>query len=214
MFLGCVYLFNHLFKIYLWYTVRLPKLYHEWYQSGNPGWELSSSAVAGSWFHTGTVPWERCGKLNLKGSVRSWAGPEGGQGVRNPRPRKNYKIIGFLSDIGPDPLKSQSYQASIKCWAIICPPAKRHSIDGTLLVLFGFSLPSSKKTRQRWTSSGKAFWIRAWRWCKVLLELAGMYVGCAVGNVSGYRCVVWLQIQGSRVRSRPGPILSWRLIMK
>ena len=25
---------------------------------------------------------------------------------------------------------------------------------------------------------------------------------------------VWLQIQGSRVRSRPGPILSWRLIMK
>ena len=25
---------------------------------------------------------------------------------------------------------------------------------------------------------------------------------------------VWLQIQGSRVRSRPGPILSWRLIIK
>ena len=25
---------------------------------------------------------------------------------------------------------------------------------------------------------------------------------------------VWLQIQGSRVRSRSGPILSWRLIMK
>ena len=31
----------------------------------------------------------------------------------------------------------------------------------------------------------------------------------AVGNVS-----VWLQIQGSEVRSRSGPILSWRLIMK
>ena len=25
---------------------------------------------------------------------------------------------------------------------------------------------------------------------------------------------VWLQIQGSRVRSSPGPLLSWRLIMK
>ena len=31
----------------------------------------------------------------------------------------------------------------------------------------------------------------------------------AVGNLSGR-----LQIQGSRVRSRPGPILSWSLIMK
>ena len=36
----------------------------------------------------------------------------------------------------------------------------------------------------------------------------------AVGNVSGYRCVSDCRSRGSRVRSRSGPILSWRLIMK
>ena len=36
-----------------------------------------------------------------------------------------------------------------------------------------------------------------------------------IGNaVSGNRCESGCRSRGSRVRSRPGPILSWRLIMK
>ena len=35
--------------------------------------------------------------------------------------------------------------------------------------------------------------------------------GSIVGNMSGNRCESLLQIQGSQVGSRPGPILSWRL---
>ena len=59
--------------------------------------------------------------------VSSIDGSRGGQGVRTPPPLKNHKNIGFLSNIGPDPLKNQqSYQASIKRWAIIGPPTKRH----------------------------------------------------------------------------------------
>ena len=49
---------------------------------------------------------------------------EGGQGVRNPAPRKSQNI-GFLSSTGPDSLKSQNYQASIQCWVIIGTPSKR-----------------------------------------------------------------------------------------
>ena len=53
----------------------------------------------------------------------------------------------------------------------------------------------------------------------ILTAMLSLYTGSRskIGNVSGYSCVcvcVWLQIQGSRVWSRPGPILSWRLIMK
>ena len=40
----------------------------------------------------------------------------------DPHPRK----IGFLSILVRFPLKSQSYQASIRCWAISGTPAKRH----------------------------------------------------------------------------------------
>ena len=50
-----------------------------------------------------------------------------GGGERGPdSPMKNHKSIGFLSN----PEKSQSYQASIQCWAIIGPPGKRHLNDG------------------------------------------------------------------------------------
>ena len=57
-----------------------------------------------------------------------WADQEGGgggggQGVRTPL--KNKKNIGFPSNIDPDPLYSQSYQASIQWWAI-GTPEKRH----------------------------------------------------------------------------------------
>ena len=40
----------------------------------------------------------------------------------DPTPEK----IGFLSILVRFPLKSQSYQASIRCWAISGTPAKRH----------------------------------------------------------------------------------------
>ena len=52
-------------------------------------------------------------------------GPEGG-GQKVCTPLKNHKNIGFPSNIDPDPLKSQSYQASIQWWTIIDMPAKRH----------------------------------------------------------------------------------------
>ena len=44
------------------------------------------------------------------------ADPEGGRGP-DPYPLKNHKTIGFLSNTGPE--KSQSYKASIQCWAIV-----------------------------------------------------------------------------------------------
>ena len=99
----------------------------------------------------------------------------GGQGVRTPL--KNHKNIGFSSNIGLDPLKNGSYQASIQCWAITGPPAKRHLMvfcwraeDGPLIVVLGSSLPSSTKKKkkkkkknhcQSWTPSDKTFWIRS-----------------------------------------------------
>ena len=42
----------------------------------------------------------------------------GGAGVQTPT--EKHENIGFLSNTGPDPLKNQ---ASIRCWANICPPA-------------------------------------------------------------------------------------------
>ena len=74
----------------------------------------------------------------------------GRQGVQ--APLKNHKNIEFLSNWFGSPEKSQSYQASIQCWAIISMPAKRHlngismaGQDGLLIVVFGSSLPSSTK---------------------------------------------------------------------
>ena len=70
------------------------------------------------------------------------------------------------------PEKSQRYQASFQCWAIVGMPAKRHfagvSMMALLLVVFGSSLPSSKKRKKRKekccqssTPSDKTLWIRA-----------------------------------------------------
>ena len=50
----------------------------------------------------------------------------GGGAIRDPDPLNNHKNIGSLSNTGPEPLKNQ---ASIQCWAIIRPPAKRHLND-------------------------------------------------------------------------------------
>ena len=82
----------------------------------------------------------------------SCADTEGGRGGgRGPDPLlKNYKNIRFLSNTGPYPLKTQSYQSDIQCWAIIGPPAKRHlngirwrAVEGPLIAVFGSFLPSS-----------------------------------------------------------------------
>ena len=51
--------------------------------------------------------------------VKACVDSEGGTGGPDP-PLKNHKNIGFLSNTGPVPQKkSQSYLASIQCWAII-----------------------------------------------------------------------------------------------
>ena len=54
---------------------------------------------------------------------------------------KDQKMIGFPSNTGPDPMKSQSCKVIIQWWAIIGPPAKRHfngvSLAGRLLPAFG-----------------------------------------------------------------------------
>ena len=52
--------------------------------------------------------------------------PEGGQ--RSEPPLKNRKNAGLLSNTGPDPMKNHkaTILASMQCWAIISPPAKRH----------------------------------------------------------------------------------------
>ena len=57
----------------------------------------------------------------------------GSRGVdRGPDPLKNHKNIGFPSNIDPDPLKPQSYQANIQLWAIIGTPARWRTDDGPL----------------------------------------------------------------------------------
>ena len=50
------------------------------------------------------------------------------------------------------------------------------------------------------------------RWINFSHFLLLSYSARVLNNT--YRMRVWLQIQWSRVRSRSGPILSWRLIMK
>ena len=59
--------------------------------------------------------------LKIHGRIQK----KGGGGPGHIPPEKNTKI-GFPSNIDPDPLKSQNYQAIIQCVAIIGTPAKRH----------------------------------------------------------------------------------------
>ena len=74
-----------------------------------------------------------------------------------PPPEKSTKI-GFLSILVRFPLKSQSYQVSIPCWAVtlyrslmlgyqsaIWMVFRWQANDGQLIVVFGSSLPSSTK---------------------------------------------------------------------
>ena len=70
-----------------------------------------------------------------RGIVWTRADPEGGgQWVQTPPPLKNHKNIGFSQQYWSEsPEKSQSYKASIQCWAIMGPPAKRHLNDVSLV---------------------------------------------------------------------------------
>ena len=80
---------------------------------------------------------------------------DGKTGVR--RPLENHNVMGSLAILVLK--KSQSYQASIHCWAIIGPPAKLARRDGPLKVIFGSSHPlvnkkeneKEKKRCQSWT---------------------------------------------------------------
>ena len=57
-------------------------------------------------------------------------GSKGGGGTGGPDPNpENHKIIGFPSNIGPDPLKIAKL-----CWAIIGTPAKRHLKNNVVIV--------------------------------------------------------------------------------
>ena len=123
--------------------------------------EIPQSQTAGQ----PMLPWE--GKQNTDNHMGGSRGGDRGSGP----PWKFTKIKGFLAILVRSPWKSQSYQASIQCWAIIGTPAKRRLMafrwwtdDGPLIVVFGSSLPSSitKKRCQSWTPSDKTFWIRAW----------------------------------------------------
>ena len=49
-----------------------------------------------------------------------------GGGRWSGHPLKNYKNIGLLSNIEPDPWKTQMYRAIFQCWANIGTLAKRH----------------------------------------------------------------------------------------
>ena len=112
------------------------------------------------------------------------ADPEGGQGVRTPL--KNHKIIGFPSNIDRDPLKSQSYQASVQWWTIIDTPAKRHFNGVSLMgrwwpILVAFRSPLT-------THSDNMFWIRACMQCvwtgsieiKLSTDIMSWYFGTSI----------------------------------
>ena len=81
--------------------------------------------------------------------------PEGGD--RGSRPclknQKKYRVSKQYWSLSPE--KSQSYQASIQCWANIGPPAKHHLNGvslagwwGPRIVVFGSYLPLS--TKKKW----------------------------------------------------------------
>ena len=107
-----------------------------------------------------------------------------GQGVL---PLKIYKNIGFISNTDPDPLKNHK---ATKSTFNVGPSSTRQgnaiemafcwrADDGTLIVLFGTPLPSSKKKINTTTTtknvvkflihSDKTYWIRACSNCASLL---------------------------------------------
>ena len=80
-------------------------------------------------------------------NASSCADPEvgGDRGSGPPPPWKITKIKGSLAILVQVPLKSQSHQSSIQCWATIVPPAKRH-LNGVSLAV-------------RWWPVNSGIWI-------------------------------------------------------
>ena len=111
------------------------------------------------------------------------------------------KNIGFLSNTGPDPLKNQ---ASIQCWAIISPPAKRNL---TLLVIFWSSLPWSTKNKTKKTSEldplWQKFWIPTWfiwyMFASVTDTREGINSSYASAVCWSYLQTVWTQIRTNKM---------------
>ena len=99
---------------------------------------------------------ERC--TNHVRTQRGW-----GQGIPPPPPEKSQNT-GFLSNTGPDPLKS--YKATKPAFNVV-PTSACQRNDGPLIVVFGSILPSSTKKKKEKNvvkvgpPSGKTFWIRA-----------------------------------------------------
>ena len=120
--------------------------------------------------------WLSCGHthlfkeaINIVGTMHGSRGGCMGSGPTPPPHThthlENHKNMGVLAIVVLIHEKSQSYQASIQCWANIGMPANVSEMafcwqadDGPLIVAFGSSLPKSKK-RQSWTPSDKTFWI-------------------------------------------------------
>ena len=121
--------------------------------------------------------------------VPAMGGSRGGQKVCTPL--KNHKNIGFPSNIDPDPLKSQSYQASIQWWAIIDTPAKRHFNIGVSLM--GRWWPNLVAFRSSLTTpSDNMFWIRACMQCawtssieiKLSTDIMSWYFGTSIQHAT------------------------------
>ena len=72
------------------------------------------SVIVGSHFESPEMPFS------------AMCGSRGGDRGPDPSPVKNHKNIVSYQFWSRSPEKSQSYIASIQCWAIISTPAKRH----------------------------------------------------------------------------------------
>ena len=129
-------------------------------------------------------------------NMGGFRGGQGGQMVRTPLEKS--QNVGFPSNIDPDPLKSQSYQASIQWWLIIGTPAKRHfNDDGPLLVAFWSALhpinkkkrrtppppPKKKKKKKKKTVSGQSVLDPLWQnfldpRMRKSIQIRGLFVCC------------------------------------
>ena len=119
-----------------------------------------------------------------------------------PTPLENHIAIGFLCNIGPDPMDQTTFR-----W---------RANDGPLLVVIGPILVVSPFINKINVVKVELLVYVPADLCDIFLCFVTIITTgprSAVDNVSGYRCVSDCRIQGSRVRSRPGPILSWRLVI-
>ena len=91
-----------------------------------------------------------CSHRQLFNATRSWADPEGRQGVRTPPPPEKHTNIGFLSNTGQDPLKKITKLLSQHSMLGRYRPASMafrwRADDGPLLVLLDPLCPLQNKT--------------------------------------------------------------------